>query len=717
MKIVMDMETRSDRDLIKYGVHYYAESEHTDILCISLKADGGVPTNYITPNFKKFAGGNMSEAVFKEAVKNADEIHAHNVQFERIMWTEIMVKRYSFDEIPMHKWRDTAAKAAMYALPRDLARVCMALGLDVKKDMEGRKVMLRMCKPRAAKTKKKRKPNGGWDVTYLEPKNGIYWHESPEDFTKLLAYCDQDVNAEYAVDCALPDMPQSEIDVWRLDQLINDRGIHADINEINNVMAKVAYKEKKYLKEIAEITGGVIKSVRQTAATITWLESKGVGISNIQKETVIEVLKRDDIPDDVRRLLEIRQSLSKSSVSKYKAMAGSMTDDGGMKGTMMYHGANTGRFAGKRIQPHNFPRDCFKSDAVDFYLNSGVDAFEAEHGCVVLAASKCLRGVLKAEPENELFCADYNAIEARGLAWLAGEQHVLEAFRKGLDLYKVAAATIYGKKYEHITAQERQVGKVAVLALGYQGWIPAFRQMARTYGVTYPAELRKELVEAVLDKADKLLKSKGKKRPEEVKDAVRIIKGMPNDDDLFAEWARPIIMNWRKAHKNITDFWKGLDYAACQSVKTGKAFAYNTIKFGVRNNFLHCRLPNGRLLSYYDPKVKTVTDKYDRVKDSVSFMGINSYTNQWERMYTYGGKLAENVTQAVARDIMCDGMKNSEAAGFPTIFHVHDEIVAELPANTTKTLKEFEDLISIVPEWAKGLPLNAEGWRGVRYRK
>lgn len=676
MKLVIDMETRSRVDLKKCGVYVYAEDESTDVLCIAVKEDNFTPklwvddlVHYATENltifFERIYAGELNQLI-----KKADEIHAHNVQFERVMWTQVMVGRYNYSEIPFHKWRDTAAKAAVFALPRNLDGACKALKLPRQKDMAGHRIMMKMCKPN----------------------NRGVWQEDPDDFIKLCEYCIDDVEAEYALDKALPDLTVSELEIWRMDQLINDRGIYVDIEAIDNLMYKIEEKGKKLLEEVKDITDGKLNSTSQRDAMLVWLKENGLELPDLTKDTVTEALKNIDatiatckntvdvmweVDVRVRRLLEIRQSLAKTSVSKLQAMKRMACKDNRVRGTIIYYGANTGRFSGKGIQPHNYPRNAHSPETIDKILYSGLKgAEELTHSCIIQETSKCLRGMLTAAPGYDLICGDFKSIEAVILAWVAGEKSVLQAFRDGLDLYKVAAMDVYKGSYEDVTEKERFVGKTIVLACGYQGWIAAYRAIAN-------------------EEINKM------------------------DDDEISE----IIGRWRNARVATVRFWRGIESAASETVRTGKVHSYRGIKFGIRNNFLHCRLPSNRLLSYYDPKLADIITKYDQEKRVVSFLGITSMSKKWERQFTYGGKFTENIVQALARDVLVEAMQRLERAGFKRIvLHVHDEIVAEISkvkdANAGRIIQAgFEIIMSKIPEWAEGCPIGVESWIGKRYRK
>jgi len=658
MKLLIDMETRSRVDLKKTGVYPYAEHKSTDILCIAVKVDDKAPGIWVNEDFFHILRGQDTKLPLIDPVymvhlahQVADGIHAHNVQFERVMWQKIMVERYGFAPISFEKWRDTAAKAAAHALPRDLFRACKVLGLSEQKDMTGHRIMMKMCKP---------KRNGEW-------------HEDAQDFLALCHYCLQDVESEYALDQVLYDLSSSELEVWRLDQIVNDRGIQIDVPAIRNLIYKIQEKERLLLAEVPVITNGAIESVRQVEAMREWLQSQGLDLPDLTKDTVADALTKEVTPK-IKRLLQIRQSLAKSSVSKFATMLRMVCRDGRVRGVTLYHAASTGRFGGRGIQPQNLPRASHGSEAIEAILQNGIAEVEKVSGnCVIQEASKCIRGMLIAKKGHTFICTDYASIEAIKLAWIAGEEKVLQDFRNGLDLYKTAAMDVYKKSYEDINTKERFVGKTIVLACGYQGWVNAFRQIGS-------------------DEVNQM------------------------SDEEIAE----IIGAWRGVRVATVRFWRGVEAAALQTVQDGKPHSYGRVKFGIRGRFLHCRLPSGRILSYYNPSIRNQESPYGKMRRVVSFMGVNSMTHKWERQYTYGGKLTENIVQALSRDTLVEAMKRVEQAKFPIVLHVHDEIMAEVPLSwgqSEEKVAEFERLMTQVPTWAPGCPIKAESWIGGRYRK
>ena len=690
MKTVIDFETRSKVDIRKQGAYIYAQHPSTDVLCLAVKEDYKATRLWVPQHHRHMMRtwpedllSVIDDVEMLRIINASAEIHAHNAQFERLIFKYVMPRMMSQAlnfRVPSETvWRCTAAKAAAHSLPRDLAGACAALKLPVQKDQDGYKVMMQMCKPNAAGR----------------------WVEDPQKFYKLAAYCIRDVDAEHCLDAALPDLPEQEQTLYFLDQKINDKGMCVDVDAIRNLAMKVAHKEDKLLREIQLITENEVQSVRQIDRTKIWLSRNGIDLDNLQKATVEDALARDDLPEAVRSVLSIRRSLAKSSVAKLNTMLMMASEDARVRGAFLFNGAGTGRWAGRRIQPHNYPRECLTEAQIDELLTWGIERVDEEYGCTIRAASKCLRGMITAERGKLLKCADFSSIEARVLAWVANEENDLDAFRTGKDLYKVAASSIYQRAYDAVTSDERQVGKVAVLALGYQGWVGAFKQMATGYGVDYPQDMREMLVQDVM----------ARRQPEDVDNPV-------TEEEIFERWAAPIILRWRDAHPNIVAFWHGVNDAALRAVEEGGVFQYNGIMFGVRNNFLYCKLPSGRMLAYYDPKIQEVTTKYKQKKMCVSYMGVDSQTGRYVRQFTYGGKLTENIVQAIARDLLAEAMLRLDLHGYEIVMHVHDEIVTEIdPFDESMDYDSFYNLMSEVPSWAAGCPVAATGWTGRRYRK
>jgi len=661
--VTLDMETRSEVDLRSTGVHPYSAHPSTDIICIAVKKNDEPTKLWLGHSFRDFADRPLlSNGELNQMVADADVLVAHNAMFERVLWDNVMHARYGFSAIPLKKWRCTMAKTSSHALPRALGKACDVLGLQHKKDNRGRRVMLKMCKPR--------KPTKN---------NKAKWHEKQDDFTILFDYCIDDVEAECDLDRYLPDLEAYEAGVWRHDQVVNDRGVYVNIPVIQKLINWTEREQQRLCMELQTLTNGMVHTGTQVLQLKRWLKTKGFEVSSLDQAAVLALLKSPRMTDRVRRVLEIRQSLGKTSVKKLQSMVDRADADGRCRGTILYHGASTGRYSGRGIQPHNYPRDSYQPQ--DIEILSGIpeedlDLVRLIYDCPVVAASRCLRGMIQAAPGHTLLTADFSGVEARGLAWLAREEAVLKAYADNLDPYKVAACDIYpGVSYDEVTKDQRFFGKTLTLACGYQGWTKAFRKMAESIGS---------------DEVDKL------------------------SDEVIKEkiWA------WRQARPRTTALWKNLEEAAKQATEyIGKAFSVNGITFYRDNeDFLYCRLPSGRRIAWYKPNITMVQRPYKEEKvPALCFYGENA-VHQWGLQYTYGGKITENVIQALCRDLLVHGMINVEKAGIPVVLHVHDEIVAEVPEKEAD-LDRFVALLTEKPKWAQTFPLEAEGWTGKVYRK
>ena len=393
MNLTIDFETRSRADLKKVGAWAYAQHPSTEIMCMAMRTESPlvkglvneVSTGLWAPD--KF-GSKITEPLpwlaekgFKIDIEHADTIEAHNAGFERAIWEEICVKRLGWPTIPPGKWRCSAAKAAAHSLPRSLEGAGEALGLAIQKDKEGHRIMLKLCKPR---TPTKKNPNT--------------WNEDPEDLLKLFRYCLRDVEAEHALSEALRALSLKEQAVWHLDQEINARGVYVDVDAAKAAISIVTKHSKAMLNEMDGLTHDMVKSVTQVAKTLDWLKTRGVDLPNLQKETVKDYLK--DHPymhRDPRRVLEIRQSLSKSSTSKYTALINVAGDDQRARGLFMYCAAGTGRWGGKHIQPQNLPRPEFADTdkCMDIMVAGDLELLELMYGDPMAAMSSCIRGEVR----------------------------------------------------------------------------------------------------------------------------------------------------------------------------------------------------------------------------------------------------------------------------------------------------------------------------------
>ena len=696
----IDLESRSTVELREANVYIYAEDPTTDIWCAAWAFDSDEPQ------------------VWMPGDECPDEIRAHvlaggliccfNANFERIMWREILTPRYKWPLPTTRQFRCVMVKCLAMALPGKLENAAPALGLDIVKDAAGSRVMMQLAKPR--------RPRKG-------EAPGLYWWNDPQKIARLVDYCKTDVRVEQAIDDRTLPLSPDEQELWYLDCALNDRGVYVDDKLCLAAKRLVACAAERLDKELAKVTDHVVTGVSNTGQITQYLRSKGLDIPGVAKDVIEGLLIRDDLDPTTRRVIEIRQEGGKTSVAKIDAMLARRQKDGRMRGNLQFHGAATGRWAGRGAQLQNLPRPSSEDDKqpmIEAILESKDDRLiEAMYGNTLTVVSDCIRGMISAPPGREQTAADLAAIESRVNAWLAGHQHKLKAFedfdlRGGPDMYKVAAADVYRCKPEAITKPQRQIGKVTELALGYQGGPGAFAKMAKGYNLDIaPAAggVREAASGENIEKAEKGWKDRG------VKSGMSELRWMT---------AELIKLAWRERNAPVVQFWKDLEQAAIAAVaapgKQVTAGATGKIDYKRVGSFLFCRLPSGRALCYPYPALKSVkapwTDANDQpvYRDALVYKGVNSVTRQWTEQHFYGGLADENVVQAVARDVLVNGMRNAVAAGYEMTLTVHDEIVAEHDIGFGSEA-EFAECMTRLAPWMAGLPLAAEAWRGTRYRK
>lgn len=687
--VFLDFETRSMVDITSTGAWKYAESETTDILCMVWAVEDQKPKLFIPPQFndsfelETVSGREMIDE-FQKLIANEEILFvAHNAFFEKAIWHNILHSRYGMPAIPDDRWRCSAAVAASFALPRALGNVCPVLGLQHQKDDEGHRIMLQLSKPKLDKRAGK----------HVFNEHDKYAHK----FESLYAYCVKDVEAERDLWMTLRPLAGEELNVWLLDQKINRRGLFID-KEFCEAAAELAELDDEHLNDrLYTLTGGEVQRATNVAQLLDWINRRINGtIDNVTKATIAGLLKEVDerVHTDkevVREVLSIRQSVGKTSVAKFAAMLNSLCADGRLRDLLMYHGASTGRWTGKLVQLQNLPRGIFKSaeeqeTAIEIVKRKDLKTLREKYGNVKEVLSSCIRGLIIPSKGHALYVADYASIEARVLFWIAGHQEGIAMYERGIDLYKHMAMKIYNLKTEaEVTSAQRQLGKQAILGCGYGMGAKKFRETCLGYGMDVSEELA-----------------------EETKNA------------------------YRELHHPIPQLWRDVEAAAIEAVRTRQPVVCGKITFAVVGKFLHCKLPSGRLLSYFKPTLKPDTTPWGTPTWKLEFLGENSVTRKFMREATYGGRLVENIVQAVARDLMAHAMQVCENAGFKILVTVHDELIAEREGHpdfpiirNAKTEAEkikattewFVELMSALPTWADGCPVTAEGWSGFRYKK
>jgi DNA polymerase len=635
MVVSIDFETRSAVDLRKTGVYKYAADPSTDIWCMAYKAPWSDDVLVWQP-------GDEVDAYLEDWIRAGGLLSAWNANFERTIWNNIMVGCYQWPDTRIKQWRCTMAQASAMGLPRSLGQAAAVLGVEEQKDKTGAALMLRMARPRKVNA----------DGSYT-------WWNTKDKVDALVAYCRQDVRTELSVAEVLNEMPDSERRLYQLDQRINDRGVALDVDLVHRVKALAENARVEIDAEIQRLTKGKVNAATNAMELTAWLNAHGIRAKSVDKQTVGRLLSFDRMHPVIREVLKLRQNGAKSSTAKYDAMLHAVNEDGRMRGLLVYHGAATGRWSGKLVQPQNFPRPQKKQDELDEIiakLKAGEDV--SEHGAGTVLASDLLRSMLVAEDGHRLMFADYSAIEARVLAWVAGQDDLVETFRKGGDVYKEMASAIYNVDVENVTDGQRQVGKMAILGCGYGMGGKRFAEQCASMGIKV-------------------------------------------DEDE----AKRIVSVYREKNNRIAQYWRDVEQDFVDMVK--EAGRVGTVGLP---------LPSGRSLTYHNPRIIQRETPWGAMRDTAQVDTLNSVTRQWVSQIIWGGLLTENVVQATARDLMATAMMSLEVKGYNVILSVHDEIISEVPDNFG-SLDEMIDIMTRVPAWAQGCPINAEGKEGKRYRK
>ena len=636
MIVSIDFETRSAVDLRKTGVYVYADDESTDIWCMAFAFDDDEP--------KLWTPGMPINMALWEHIKANGPLRAWNANFERVIWNKIMAERYGWPRTKFTQWHCTMAQASQMGLPRALGQAAAVLGVDEQKDKSGQGLMLRMARPRRVK------------------KDGTFtWWDTPDKMKALFDYCLQDVRTEIAVANRLVPMDKQERDIFLLDQRINDRGVRLDRDLLQRVRTLADTSKKQIDSEIARLTRGSVTGATKGVDLVKWLNSYGINAKSVDKPSVARMLTLPDLHPVIRKVLELRQDGAKSSTAKLDSMENAAGKDDRMCGLLVYHGAATGRWSGKLVQPQNFPRPSRSQDE----LNTIIDELQhdkdvSHHGAGTLIASDLLRSLLIAKPGHRLLFADYAAIEARVLAWLAGETKLVKTFAAGGDVYKAMAKDIYNKPVDKITSAERQVGKMAILGCGYGMGGKRFAEQCKTMGI-----------------------------------------------EVDVTEAKRIVRVYRESNSAISDYWNFLEQDFLENCRE---------VISQKGSFARLPLCSGRSLTYHNPRIVERETPWGEMRETVQVDTLNSVTRQWTSQIIWGGLLTENIVQATARDLMATAMMRLEMSKFPVIMSVHDEIICEVP-DEGGSLAEMIEIMVSPPTWAQGCPIAAEGKESLRYEK
>ena len=675
--ITLDFETRSHADITKVGSWVYSEDRTTDVICLCWAVGDGQVQEWwpSTKTVWPHPTGDFIPDDLCLAIKQGGLFEAHNYAFEHGIWQNVMVKRYGWPEIPLESWRCTQAVAQYYALPSHLNGILGVLG-GGGKDHDGGRLITKYSK------------------LYLKTAK----EDIPEvDFRKFVDYCKKDVELERKLSNFLGPLPDAELAIFQMDKKINTRGMYLDLGGIEDAAYVVDTRKDELTEQFTKRTG---LKPKQTAAVKKWFETQGLELDNLQKEYLIEKLAEGDnsLPDEVSEVLSLRIQVAGASTDKLKAMVRQRSEDGTAKFQCKYHGAVTGRWTGTGIQPLNLSRgyeDVDPEQLVRDIRQRDPQHLDTIYGSAIECVGKASRHWIKAKPGHRLIAGDFVSIEAVILACLAGEEWKVNAFRHGAKIYELTGDKIYklpeGTVSKATHPMERQDGKTCELAFGYQGGVSAWRNF---------------------DKSDR-------------------------HTDEAIEGHRD---TWRATHPAICDrkngFWANLNTAAFTAINEGEKAGYipvegpSGIAFARIDEWLTMLLPNGKNIWYYAPELrlkmpawhtpkKEGTECFEGKCNHEPILNI-SYLAQklgsWGRQFTYGGKLAENATQATSREVLVPAMQRLEAAGYPIILSVYDEIVCEVP-DGHGSVEEFQELLSIKPYWCADWPIGVDCWEGQRYKK
>lgn len=658
----IDIETYSPVDIKTAGAYAYAGHPEFEILLIGYRFDSMEMAEVI----------DLSELSKEEAIEHIQDLYpdvyealtdesiikcAFNANFERTC-----LARY-FGEMDPKQWHCTMIRAAAMGLPMSLEAVgeVLHLGEDKAKLKTGKALISYFCKPcRPTRT------NGGRT-------RNLAMHD-PEKWRLFKEYCARDVDSEYEIaeilgrDC----IPESEQTLWELDQKMNDTGVQIDHDYVKGILLYNDKRNAELMEEAMTITG--LKNPNSIAQLRGWLSEQGVQVDSLTKAVVADILS-GNCSDDVRRVLEIRQALGKTSTSKYKAMMEAACEDSRLRGILQFYGASrTGRWAGRIVQVHNLPQNHI--DDIEWVREKIADfdfeAVEMVWGELAPIFSQLVRTAFIPSDGNTFIVADFSAIEARVLAWLAGEDWRTDVFKRGGDIYCASATQMFGVPVEKHgqNAHLRQKGKIAELALGYQGGVGAMKAMDSSGAI-----------------------------PE---------KELPG-----------IVEKWRAASPNIVNLWWTMEKAAKAAVRDCRpekraCRVKRGVEFFYDGDSLRMRLPSGRCLTYRDPYIMRQEDG----REHLMYAGINQTTKQWTELETYGGKLVENCIQGIARDCLAETIKRVMGKGYSIVMHVHDEIIVDAPKDgADDSFREIIELMSIPPDWAPDLILRGDGYTTDFYKK
>lgn len=648
----LDYETYSEQD-IKTGSFRYAQDQSTEVICLAYKFNHQKETLLWYPDLE-------IPKDLVEHIKSGGLIRAWNATFEYAITNYTMHRLYNFPKVKYSQMRCTQTDALTLALPASLDACGKVLGLDILKDKTGKMLINKLSKPRKA--------------TRNKPYTRITKDIEPEFFEQFYSYCKKDVDAEVAIYNALPrHLSKKEQEIYELTLKINERGVNIDNELVNAIIRDKNNYEMMLNQEVKEISG--LLSTNSRPQSLTWLKDNGLELKGYTKKDIKDALKRDDINKNVKRFLEIRSEMSRTPIKKYDFIKKAICKDNTIKNNLIMNKATTGRYSSTGLQLQNLPRDASDNpEKLITLFKSGASIKldrSLENRNIFNEAIQLIRNVIVAPKDCKLVVSDFSSIENRVLAWLANDKQTLDDFIKGVDQYKKTASQIFNVKYEEVTKQQRQLGKIAVLSCGYGAGFKSFYKVCTEgWGV-----------------------------------------------DITLEEAEEIVYSYRESNPKILKMWYGLMDAAIEAATSNNVTFYKNIKFRKMNDYLFMRLPSGKLLAYYKPKMEWRMPPWGKEKLVLTHLGTNTYTRKWERVNLIPNRLTENAVQGTSAEILKFAMINTEKKCFKIVACVHDEIIAYVEKNSGLGINDLNAIMCVSPDWCKDLPLNAEGFEGDFYHK
>ncbi|MFV1478455.1 DNA polymerase I [Serratia marcescens] len=690
-----DLETFSPTP-INCGTHRYAENAEVMLFAWAI-GDGPISVWDLTT-------GAPMPAALRTAL---DDPRVMTVWHNGGMFDTVVLQHAMGIDIPLERQHDTLVQALAHGLPGSLGQLCEIFNVptDQAKDKAGKQLIHLFCKERPKNSKIRRATR----------------ETHPTEWQRFVEYAGSDIAAMRILYKQMPrwNLNAVETALWRLDQRINRRGMCMDMTLAESALAAVDAEQLRLAELTQEMTDGEVQAATQRDAMLRHIaESFGIFLPDMQKSTLERRINDPDLPVALRELLAVRLASCTTSTSKYKALLKSVSSDGRLRGTKQFCGASrTGRWAGRLFQPDNLPRPTLAQEQID----QGIEALKLGVADLVFdnimeLTSSALRGCIMAPPGKKLVVSDLSNIEGRFLAWLAGEEWKLQAFRDydniigtdengepiraGHDLYKLAYARAFNMTPEDVDKAMRQIGKVMELGLGFGGGVAAFVTFALVYGLDL-----EDLADAALPNIPIAIQREAQSWWQA---SVKQKKTYGLSERVFIT-CDSLKRLWRNAHPETVSLWSELENAVRRAIaQPGKQFNCRWLKVRKDGSWLRIALPSGRVVCYPGAAI---------VKGDITYMGVNPYSRKWQRLKTYGGKLVENVTQAGARDVLAGNMPAIEARGYEIVLTVHDEVITEAPDKDFYFHDQLSRLLATNPAWAPDLPLNAGGFEAYHYRK